>query len=944
MSESTIRNVLARGVGKRIFGYFLIAAVVPMLFTGWLAYHEFGRSAEREAARTLKADAKEYGMEILTRLRLADSKADELIRLLTEHGAEAVASNRYLVDDFNAIWFKAEGQPVIQIPVVAGDTRDLEAMPDIALQGSETRLLMTKESGLLLVKPVPATTGNGSYVLFDISADSIWGPRENLPYSAEFCVFGNSGTKLYCTAETDPGIHAFLVSQSGTRSSIFAHWTSDAENQVAALWQLFLGGSFAADPIDIIALQEREYALKSAQGFWRVFLPAIALVLILVGVLSLKLIARSLVPLRRLTEAARQVAGGDLKAQVRIRTADEFEALGDAFNTMAAKLGGQIATLKAMSGIDRMILAGTKFEDVSEDVVKHLVSMTSCSAAAVIARDIDAPNKGRMVSLFGGVVITDRIDLPGSLSNDWCQPRQVRLAEVEPSAAPYKARFQGYGQNFVVLIPVVLDSKIKGVLLLGFESRFDMSQSSLGRCVDLAGRFAVALSSVEREKALYRQAHFDPLTCLPNRQLLKDRLEQHLASARVEKQTGAVLFLDLDRFKIINDMYGHSVGDLLLIQAAERIVSQVRTRDTVARLGGDEFVIVLPNVGNDSIVRATAERLLAKLAEAFSIYQDDHYVSASIGIVIFPDDGDSVEMLLRNADAAMYRAKESGRNRYEFFSQRLNAESRRKVALERDLRKAVTDRELSVEYQPQFKASTGIISGAEALLRWNHPVEGPLAPDEFVKLAEESGLILDIGAWVIEQACEDLCEILADGLHPGPMSINVSARQLREHSFVDTVMGPIRRFGIHPGYIQLEVTETTVAQNRDTAIQILEALRMHGVRVAIDDFGTGYSSLSYLQHLPFDVIKIDKSFVQGIGQGDAPDNICRTIIRMAAELGKKSIAEGAEERHQVDFLLENGCDYIQGFYFSPSLPRDKFFAFLAEQDFHTQRRIALEIL
>ena len=322
----------------------------------------------------------------------------------------------------------------------------------------------------------------------------------------------------------------------------------------------------------------------------------------------------------------------------------------------------------------------------------------------------------------------------------------------------------------------------------------------------------------------------------------------------------------------------------------------------------------------------------------------DHYLGASIGIVVFPEDGDSVEMLLKNADAAMYRAKEAGRNRFEFFGEQLNDKSRRRIGLERDLREAFYSRRLTLCYQPQFDLQNGSISGAEALLRWDHPEEGSIAPGEFISMAEESGLILEIGAWVIEQACRDLCEIVDGGLHPGPMSINVSARQLRDASFVEQVMEPIRRFGIHPGYLQLEVTETTVAQNRDTAISILETLRAEGVRIAIDDFGTGYSSLSYLQQMPFDVIKIDKTFIQTIGTGSTSDNICRTIIKMAEELGKKSIAEGVENNEQLRFLRASGCDYIQGFFYSEALPQSEFVAFVSKQDFHTQRRKALEIL
>ena len=943
MSESTISHARSKGAGRRIFGLLLLAAVVPMLFTVWLAYHEFNRSAEREAAEFLQAEAEEYGKEILSRLQLASAKADEIIRIAQQTGVDTIAPNGFLMDDFEGIWVTQEDATSLLVSSSGSSSGELSSVDDLAPQAGGPQLLLTLANDLLLFKAATGASSASAMMTFHLKGDRIWGARESLTYSAEFCVFSEAGALLSCSANIDPDVRAALIERADVRTGTFPIRTRGEVEQVAALSQLFLDETFGARPINIVAIRDQGLAMQSGANFWRIFLPAIALLLALVSVLSLNLIVRSLVPLQNLTLAARQFASGNLGSRVRVRTGDEFEWLAEAFNDMAAKLGRQISTLEAMSGIDRMILTGTKFEEVSEDVLKHLIELTNCAAAGVIARDVDATNKAKMISFFNGEYRHERIDLPGGLQHEWRQPRQVSIAEVELAWAPYKSRFADYGQDYAVSIPVILNQDIKGILALGFKSKFDMSQGSLNRCVDLAGRFAVALASVEREESLYRQAHFDALTGLPNRQLLKDRLEQHLGSARIDQHAGALLFLDLDHFKEINDLFGHSVGDHLLIQASERIISEVRTRDTVARLGGDEFVIALPNVRNSSIVRATAERLLARLGEAFTIDNIDHYVSASIGIVVFPDDGDSVEMLLKNADAAMYRAKEAGRNRFEFFSERLNAESRRKIGLERDLRQAFHDRELEVWYQPQFEVSSGEISGAEALLRWRHMIDGTISPNEFVPLAEESGLIVGIGSWVIEQACRDLRELLDNGLHPGPMSINVSARQLRESSFENDVMVPIRRFRIHPGYIQLEVTETTVAQNRDTAIDILENLRKEGVRVAIDDFGTGYSSLSYLQQMPFDIIKIDKTFVDGIGKGTTSDNICRTIIRMAEELGKKSIAEGVENNEQIAFLRKNGCDFIQGHYYSGALTQEEFMKFLEKQNSHTQRRKALEI-
>jgi EAL domain-containing protein (putative c-di-GMP-specific phosphodiesterase class I) len=359
---------------------------------------------------------------------------------------------------------------------------------------------------------------------------------------------------------------------------------------------------------------------------------------------------------------------------------------------------------------------------------------------------------------------------------------------------------------------------------------------------------------------------------------------------------------------------------------------------------GDEFVVIMPKIENHGSISTVANRLLQVLSDSFSVGDRDHFVGASIGVVVFPDDGDSVETLLKNADSAMYRAKESGRSRFEFFSEELNVESRRKINLERDLRNAYLKNDLQVHYQPQFDLSTGVISGAEALLRWQHPEHGYVSPAEFVPLAEESDLIIDIGQWVIERAVHDLHGILELGLHPGPVAINVSARQLRDTDFPQQVLEPLQRYNVHPGFLELEITETTVARNRDTAVDILNVLREASVKVAIDDFGTGYSSLSYLQHMPFDIIKIDKSFIDLIGTGDRGESICRTIIRMAHELGKEAVAEGVETREQADFLLSNNCDYVQGYFYSKALERTAFIEFIEKQDFHTQRRKKLELI
>lgn len=946
MSLSRISTIFKAGVGRRILGLFLLAGLLPVTFTAFLAYNEVGNGLQKEVNRDLREDAKTFGIGIMRRVGVASAKSAALVEIIEEKGKAALVDQQYLLQSFVSVWAVSHETPV---NLLYGNTPSMIAAADIDLEHlshNESQLLSSDELGSrnpILLRGERIGQPDQTIYAFSLRSDDVWAGDENIPFLTDFCAFSAAGKSLYCTQPIGDDVGLALVANRKLATAGPVRLSIDGRPHFAAVWQLFLDGSYRHPAIDIVASQPVAYATMSGTDFRRIFTPALLLVVILVAALSFNFIGQSLVPLQRLTIVARQYAAGQLESRVRVKTGDEFEDLASAFNNMATQLGRQIATFSAMSMIDKSILSGTQFDEISEDVIGHLIELTGFESAAVIAKDFDSPNDARMISWHDGRYIHERIASPLELGHDWDQPKQVTLAESDTGFVPYRQRFLSFGLPHVALLPVLLNGELKGMLLLGSDAPIDLRGGRMRRSLDLAGRLAVALTSAEREDALYRQAHFDELTGLPNRQLLKDRLDQHLVHARRERQRGAMLFLDLDRFKEINDVFGHSVGDIVLTQAAERIVAEVCETDTVARLGGDEFVVVIPHLPSNNTLRMTASRILSRLTEPFSVRGSNHFLSASIGIVVFPEDGDSVETLLKNADSAMYRAKDAGRSRFEFFSKKLNTESRRKIELERDLREAFNEGRLEVYYQPQFQLSDSSIYGAEALMRWNHRSHGFIAPNEFIQLAEDSGLITEMGRWIIGQTCADLRTIMNKGLHPGSMSINVSARQLKDESFPADVMDALKRYDIHPGYMQLEITETAVAENRDSAINLLNSIRDAGVQIAIDDFGTGYSSLSYLQHLPFDLIKIDKSFIDMIGSGGSAENICRMIISMAHELGKKAIAEGVETAEQAGFLSRNKCDFVQGFHFSRPLPRKEFIGFVENLDLHTQRRKALEI-
>ena len=425
------------------------------------------------------------------------------------------------------------------------------------------------------------------------------------------------------------------------------------------------------------------------------------------------------------------------------------------------------------------------------------------------------------------------------------------------------------------------------------------------------------------EKQVQFLAYYDALTGLPNRTLLQDRLTKALASARRRKDKVALLFLDLDEFKTINDSLGHSVGDLLLQEVAERLKRWAREQDTVARVGGDEFLIVLTSVKDMPDAAVAAERLMDTMTAEFAVQGHSLGISCSLGISIFPEHGTDGETLIKNADAAMYSAKESGRNNFRFFTEDMNAQAVERLALENGLRLALDRKELFLVYQPQMDIASGRITGLEALLRWQHPELGLVPPDKFIRIAENSGLIVPIGEWVLRTACSQARKWQDEGLLAVPVAVNVSAVQFRQADFCELIGRVLSETGLAPQYLELELTESLLLSNADMRFSVLQDLRAMGLKLAIDDFGTGYSSLSYLKHFPVSKLKIDRSFIRDVAVNPDDAAITTAIISMAKSLNLKVIAEGVEDEAQMSFLRAHQCDEIQGYYFSKPLAVDK---------------------
>lgn len=450
------------------------------------------------------------------------------------------------------------------------------------------------------------------------------------------------------------------------------------------------------------------------------------------------------------------------------------------------------------------------------------------------------------------------------------------------------------------------------------------------RYLGIANGHSLLNSITQRKQAeLYYLAHYDPLTRIPNRMLMNDRLHMACREAKRNGTQVGLMFVDLDRFKQINDTMGHGFGDLLLQAVAERLESCIRCNDTVARLGGDEFAVLLVNLPNAREAEITARRIVDYFRLPFSILEREIFITASLGIAIYPVDETDSSSLLAKADAAMYEAKQSGRNAFRSYTPGLAIGLMDHLSLESDLRHAIARNELVLHYQPQVSVASGRTIGVEALIRWQHPQRGLLSPAAFIRIAEESGLIIDIGNWVLREACRQQRAWALCHNPPLRMAINISAVQFRRRNFAENVRRIIQETGIDPCYIELELTENNAMHHADDVLNTLRELKCIGVKLAIDDFGTGFSNLSYLQRFPIDRLKIDQSFIRGIENAPANKSIVQAIVSLARSLSLETVAEGVETAAEFELTSASACDEIQGYYHARPMPAEDLLNWLA---------------
>ncbi|MGG1947609.1 EAL domain-containing protein [Trinickia sp. NRRL B-1857] len=573
-----------------------------------------------------------------------------------------------------------------------------------------------------------------------------------------------------------------------------------------------------------------------------------------------------------------------------------------------------------------MIATSTPLEEVLGALMHLLESQIPDSACVVMLRDDDgmhlrvgaAPSLPAAFSQLANGWTIGPDSGPSGLAIYTHQPVSITNLPGHARHGEFvlKARMQEYSACRAMPILSHEGSALGALTVFAHSERAydDIESQTVAMALRIAG---IAIERTRAEDSIRHMANHDALTGLPNRTLLADRLSQALAHAQRYARGVTVAFVDLDNFKLINDSLGHHSGDELLKTIAARMRECVRSIDTVVRLGGDEFVLVLfDDLLDEQALRAVIERLRRAIAEPVHLEGQAYKVTCSMGFARYPADGDDAQTLLMNADAAMYRAKELGRNNYQFYTSEMNIKVHERLRRREQLRVALDDGQFRLVYQPQIDARTGTVFGVEALLRWDHPIEGTISPAEFIPIAEETGLIVPIGDWVLETACAQNRRWQDEGLPPITMSVNVSAHQFLRRGWIDQVAKALVRTGLAPEYLELELTESLIMRDLEGSIDTMQRLQQMGVRLSIDDFGTGYSSLSALKHFPVGRLKIDKSFVRELPHGEDDKAIAIAVISLGQRLNLSVIAEGVETQEQVDFLADNNCHEIQGYHFS----------------------------
>jgi diguanylate cyclase (GGDEF)-like protein len=768
----------------------------------------------------------------------------------------------------------------------------------------------------------------------ELNKTYLWGELDDVPYPIALCVLDAAPSPLYCSAPLAEQVQ-IEVRAAAARSATGQHrWSADGAAYISAYRELFLQGRFDATGWTVVVSQPEHHALAPARVVRDLVLPAGLLTVLAAALLAVMQVQRTMGPLQVLTAATKRIAAREFGTRVAIARDDEFGELGRAFDAMSDHLGHQFDALSTLAQIDAVILKQLDIDRIVAILLARLTEGVRADWHCVLLAETGNKANAADANSFRVHTVDMDLRLPARLT---LSPEDVARLLAFSDALQRDtvdflraAHFPLLAEHGFFALPVVLESRLAGLIVIGYRGAREPSEIEQRLMRDLGDRLAVALATAARDRKLQHQAHFDALTGLPNRMNFMETLGRELARAERRQSLFGVLFVDLDGFSSVNDTLGHAAGDELLVQAAARLRGCLRKHDVVARLGGDEFTVMLSDLRDANDAATASRHVIHALSQPFKLAHAERYIAASVGVALYPANGTTAEALLRNADMAMYRAKERGRGMHVFYEEAMNLEAQQRAQLDRELRRALNQGEFTLYFQPQLDMRSSRIVGAEALVRWQHPERGLVPPGQFIAVAESIGLIEPIGAWVLREACTRFVAWQAAGMSLDHISVNVSPRQFRHRNFPELVEEALRATGMPPERLQLEITEGVLVEESGSADATLAQLVRMGVRLAIDDFGTGYSSLAYLKHLPVGTIKLDRSFIRDIAVNDDARAIARSAIAMVQALRKQIVAEGVETAEQLSLLEYLGCDATQGYYLGRPMPEAEFLQFVRQ--------------
>ena len=942
--------VLGSRFGRRLLLLFIGSALVPTLLIALISFQSVRGQLATQSEDRLHATANSIQRVVYDRLETIDAG-------LRRSGAGLAGCAAARQDAGCGVDLRGPFLAAVLFNPASGEVRPLlgdltgttAALPFPKVEAGHSAVvadLAGARPRLILLHHISVGGAEGPVLIGQLNPAYLWsaGDGEVLPESIGFAWVDPIAGILASKGES-PRLEGETLERLRSAPSGGFEWSGEGESYLAA-YRSFPGSRRLQLPgWRIIASEPASRVLAPMADFTRMFPLLLILGVVAVGGFALSQIRRSLVPLMVLQRGTRRVTGEDFETRVEVTSGDEFEELAASFNAMAGQLGRQFRSVTTAAEIDRAVLSSVDQGTIVATALRRLPELVPCEALGIgLLEGPDGSADGLGWWVVGGGAVEPVAEAVAFTSTDLSALRscdEQLVFRPDRSVPKFVADIVRGGTGPIEVFPLRFAGVLFGALAVRRGSGVGRHAADLTQIERLADHVAVALCNARMVEQVRVLAFYDNLTGLPNRMLYKERLTQALHRAARSRRHVAVCFLDLDHFSGINDTLGHDLGDQLIRDVAARLLICCRETDTVtrllgecgplevARLGGDEFTIVLPDLTDAHDVDRAALRILDCFREPFRLGTNEVYVSTSMGIAVYPEDGLTIEDLVKNADVAMYHAKESGRNTCRLYSPTMNSEAMGRMRLDQQLRRAVDTGQFAMVYQPIVNTRTGTVVGAEALVRWNHPDRGLLSPGEFIALTEESGLIVRLGEWILRTVCAQ-GKIWSDqGLGSLRLSVNLSGRQLQRPDIVDLIWEILKESKLSPRSLVLELTESVVMQPDSPVAASIRALAKLGVKFAIDDFGTGYSSLSYLKHFPVDALKIDQSFIKDVLTDPDDAAITSAVIALGKALGIAVVAEGVETEEQAVYLAQNGCDQIQGYFVGQPMPPEEFAASLS---------------